>query len=116
MINLYNHQKRIIEFNPKRWLLCHGTGTGKTRTAIELVNKNNVSFLIICPKTLKENWKREIEKWLKIKTDWQVVTKEEFNTKTRREIGKALKDIKKGENLSPTFDNIRDAIRYLKQR
>jgi len=45
-----------------------------------------------------------------------VVTKEEFNTKTRREIGKALKDIKKGKNLSPTFDNIRDAIRYLKQR
>jgi len=45
-----------------------------------------------------------------------IVTKEEFNTKTRREIGKALKDIKKGKNLSPTFDNIRDAIRYLKQR
>jgi len=45
-----------------------------------------------------------------------VVTKEEFNIKTRREIRKALKDIKKGKNLSPAFDNIRDAIRYLKHR
>ena len=82
MINLYSHQKKIIEFNPKKWLICHSTGTGKTRTVIELVNKNNVSFLIICPKTLKENWKREIEKWLitnntKI-NNFSIISKEEF--------------------------------------
>lgn len=45
-----------------------------------------------------------------------VVAKETFNAKTRRDIEKALKDIKKGKNLSPAFGNIKDAIRYLEHR
>ena len=45
-----------------------------------------------------------------------VIPKEVFNAKTRRDIEKALKDIKKGKNLSPAFDNAKDAIRYLERR
>ena len=38
-----------------------------------------------------------------------------FNEKTRKEVERALKDIKAGKNLSPTFTNVEDAIAYLKQ-
>jgi antitoxin component of RelBE/YafQ-DinJ toxin-antitoxin module len=40
---------------------------------------------------------------------------EKFNAKTRKEIEKALKDIKEGKNLSPAFDNAKDAIAYLRK-
>lgn len=39
---------------------------------------------------------------------------EEFNAATRKELRQALKDIKAGRNLSPGFDNVEDAIKYLK--
>jgi len=38
-----------------------------------------------------------------------------FNEKTRKEMEKALRDIRAGKNLSPTFTNAEDAIAYLKQ-
>lgn len=38
-----------------------------------------------------------------------------FNEKTHKLILKALDDIKKGKNLSPTFSNVEDAIRYLEE-
>jgi superfamily II DNA or RNA helicase len=77
--NLYSHQKRLLEKNPDRCLISHGTGCGKTRTTIELAYKNCSSFLVICPKALKENWRREIEKWGAGRgTPWKTMTKEEF--------------------------------------
>jgi len=77
--NLYSHQKRLLEKNPERCLISHGTGCGKTRTTIELAYKNCSSFLVICPKALKENWRREIEKWGAGRgTPWKAMTKEEF--------------------------------------
>ena len=39
---------------------------------------------------------------------------ERLNAKTRRELIKISKDIKEGKNLSPSFDNIEDAIAWLK--
>ncbi len=44
-----------------------------------------------------------------------LIETERFNEVTRREISKALKDIKKGKNLSPAFTNAKDAIAYLKK-
>jgi antitoxin component of RelBE/YafQ-DinJ toxin-antitoxin module len=46
----------------------------------------------------------------------QMVQPEKFNAKTRRILDQALKDIKAGKNLSPTFNNAKDAITYLKNR
>ena len=43
-----------------------------------------------------------------------LVREEKFNAKTRKEIESALRDIKAGRNLSPSFDNAKDAINYLK--
>lgn len=61
---LYDHQQALLDLNPSKYLLAWGTGVGKTGTALMLANKNVDSFLIICPKTLKENWRREIVRWL----------------------------------------------------
>jgi superfamily II DNA or RNA helicase len=78
-MELFSHQKRLIEKNPERHLISHGTGCGKTRTTIELAFKNCSSFLVICPKALKENWRREIEKWgAGRNVKWYVISKEEF--------------------------------------
>jgi antitoxin component of RelBE/YafQ-DinJ toxin-antitoxin module len=43
-----------------------------------------------------------------------LISKEEFNPSTRKEIEKALKDIKAGKNLSPKFSSAKEAIAYLK--
>jgi len=37
-----------------------------------------------------------------------------LNAKTRRILRRELKDIEAGKNLSPAFDNVQDAINYLK--
>lgn len=79
MPELFDHQKKLLELNPDKYLLAWGTGTGKTRTAIELVKKKNISALIICPKSLVENWKQEIVKWGGNNID--VISKENFKKK-----------------------------------
>ncbi len=75
MFKPYTHQKIILELGPKKHLLAWGCGTGKTYTAIKLCG--NKSTLVICPKSIKEQWFNEVEKH----AEWsmgQVFTKEEF--------------------------------------
>lgn len=57
-MKLYDHQKKIIDEDPKKTGLWLGTGSGKTRIALALARG---SVLVICPKTQKEdgNWERE---------------------------------------------------------
>ena len=43
-----------------------------------------------------------------------LVGEEVFNKKTRKILERELKDIKTGKNLSPAFNNAKDAINYLK--
>jgi len=80
MEKLYQHQKDLIERNPKYHLLAWECGTGKTLAAIKMAEKNANRILTVCPKSLKTNWGREIEKWHTPSTaiKWDVVTKEEF--------------------------------------
>ena len=81
MNNLYLHQTTLIELNPSKHLLAWSCGSGKTRTSIELALKNCERVLVVCPKALKENWRREIEKWSERfdgSTVFKVVSKEEF--------------------------------------
>ena len=81
-MELYAHQKRFLEKNPDRALLCHGTGTGKTITAIrwgDLKSIEKEKILVVCPKSLKENWIRNIRTHSKAeRVIWSVLTKEEF--------------------------------------
>lgn len=77
MLELYPHQQAIVDQNPHRHLLAHGTGTGKTITSITLANKNCETCLVVCPKINREMWKRETRKY-KDGCKFTVVSKEEF--------------------------------------
>lgn len=76
-MQLYQHQIDFLSNNPNKSALVWSCGTGKTRTAIEWAIKGDKPTLIICPKALKTNWQREVERWEGIKYTY-VVTKEEF--------------------------------------
>ena len=54
--------------------------------------------------------------YIKGDLDVELVAQPRLNAKTRRELIKISKDIKKGKNLSPVFDDVEEAIAYLKSR
>jgi len=75
---LFRHQDRFLKKNPAKILLCWDTGTGKTLASILWAEQNSKRTIIICPKALKENWRREIEKFSTNTGYFKVVSKEEF--------------------------------------
>jgi len=84
-MKLYKHQEKLIELNPKKWLLSWSCGTGKTLAIIKLCDNNNLKTLIICPKSVKEQWSKELEKWSEKSELYFILTKEEFK-KRHKEI------------------------------
>lgn len=77
MSMLYDHQKKIVLEDKKKFGLFLSTGSGKTRTALMLARG---ATLIICPKTQWEdkNWEREAEKLNLDITTIYVISKEQF--------------------------------------
>jgi len=76
MIPLYEHQKIILK-EDKLWVgIFQGTGSGKTRSALELAEGK---ILIVCLKQqfLDKTWERNAEKFGIIK-DLNVMSKEQF--------------------------------------
>ena len=71
-MELYKHQQELILKDPKRHLLAWECGTGKTLAAITLAKINMTTALVICPKSLKDQWREQIP------GDWALYTKEEF--------------------------------------
>ncbi len=59
-MNNYAHQQKIIDKDPIKRGLFFGTGSGKTRTALQLARG---STLMICPKTIRDEkvWERELD-------------------------------------------------------
>lgn len=58
-----DHQKRSVKFllDRKKCILAHEPGLGKSMCAIlGAISSQKQKVLIICPKSLKTNWKREI--------------------------------------------------------
>ena len=76
-MNLYKHQEEILNKNPKKHLLSWGCGSGKTITSIKLVGYKDT--LVICPKSLKEQWYNEMNKHAEC--SYLILTKEEFKSK-----------------------------------
>lgn len=76
LMQLYKHQKRFLSDNPSKSSLVWSCGTGKSRTACEWSRLHLTPVLIICPKALVSNWKRECEKWNV--QEPSIITKEEF--------------------------------------
>jgi len=61
-MQLYKHQQRIVDTNPDRILLNWACGTGKSIAALILANnKPGMNVLIICPKSVKAKWQREVK-------------------------------------------------------
>lgn len=76
---LYDHQKVIIDEN-KLWTgLFLGTGSAKTRTALEMAEGKT---LVICPKQQREDqtWQKNAKKF-GIKIDLTVISKEDLRKK-----------------------------------
>lgn len=82
MTALYKYQSEGIEMlynivtnNAERAaMLCDPPGAGKTPQAIGLYDALGArSGLIICPASLKENWRREVQKWSKKPRSVQVL-------------------------------------------
>ena len=69
--DLFPHQRAGVKFlsTAKRALLADEPGLGKTAQAIRALKKiqddggEPFPALVICPNTLKKNWKREFAKW-----------------------------------------------------
>lgn len=79
-MQLYLHQQKVLDENKPKWLLAMDMGTGKSLTAIELAKKNNCqTVLLICPKSLKEKWKRDLELHFKKNISYLILSKEEFS-------------------------------------
>jgi superfamily II DNA or RNA helicase len=78
-MRLYRHQREIIENAPKKHLLAWGTGTGKSLACIKLSELYGIhNVLVICPKSIKEQWRSEIRKFAYEHRLFTVKTKEEF--------------------------------------
>jgi superfamily II DNA or RNA helicase len=75
---LYPHQAQLVDTLPYTHLLCWSCGTGKTLASIKLTRQHE-RVLVICPKPIKENWRREIDKWNDVGgSKYYIYTKEEF--------------------------------------
>lgn len=81
-MELYDHQKKFLEWNPNKCLLCWDTGTGKTLASIFWANIKNGDTLFICPKALVANWQRNLDKFCKVKCE--VISKEQFKLNLKK--------------------------------
>lgn len=79
-MELYAHQKELLELNPAKCGIFFGMGAGKTAVAIKLADKNAFRAVVVVPKSLKEQWRGEIAMW-RSKCEFIVYTKEEFKKK-----------------------------------
>lgn len=77
-MELFKHQQDFLTQNPARHLLLFETGTGKTLTSIlwAVQNMADERTLVICPKMLVENWKRNCD--VHGNERFTVISKEQF--------------------------------------
>jgi len=121
---LYNHQKQFLTENPDKTTLVWSCGTGKTRAAIEWTHVDwsyAGEVLIICPKALKQNWRRESLRWAKagLPSLTMILSKEEFRRdwKTLPKFRQVVVDEVHNGFLTPMFKSqMSKALRdYLKK-
>jgi len=62
MLKLFKHQQDLVDLAPKKWLIAHSVGTGKTLTSLKLIEKHQCkSCLVICPKSLVNQWQEQVD-------------------------------------------------------
>lgn len=72
-MELYEHQKKFLNKNPSKALVCWDAGTGKTKAAVEWLRTRQRNALVVVPKRISKKWREELGD---VKAT--VVTKEEF--------------------------------------
>lgn len=60
-MELWEHQRHILDTNPARYGLFWAPGLGKSLGLTELVRKNAFSVLCLSPKSLVPKWEQELE-------------------------------------------------------
>jgi len=82
MLPLYKYQEEgidtlfsiVTQRKERAAMLCDPPGAGKTPQAIGLMNQLCAkTAVIVCPASLRENWRREILKWSKTTLNTQVI-------------------------------------------
>ncbi len=79
-LNLFAHQEQFLQENKRKTMCIWETGTGKTITAIEWAKRARhltPTTLVVCPKSLKKNWERNIAKYGG-NYKFSIMSKEEF--------------------------------------
>jgi len=102
---LYRHQQELVDLAPKKYLLHHECGTGKSLTAIKLCDKLCKTVLVICPKSIKDQWIENIKELSDNPEGYKVLTKEEFK--------KQHKDLETMQGI--IWDEIHYAANYKSQ-
>ncbi len=78
-MELRPYQKKAVRVSKNMWGLWFRMRVGKTPTAITRATARITNALIICPKQLTEQWKREILIWNdKKEFDFEVISRETF--------------------------------------
>lgn len=79
MVKLRDYQQKVVNESKNMWGLWFKMRVGKTPTAIRLATSRVENALVVCPKQLTEQWKREIELWNdKDNFKFEVISKETF--------------------------------------
>lgn len=78
---LYEHQKQVIQADPKWAPIAFGTGCAKTRTVLEMARGKTI---VVCEKQQREDrtWQKNREQF-DIILDLAILSKEEFRTHAR---------------------------------
>lgn len=105
-MQLYKHQQRFVDRNPDKALLVWEAGTGKSLAGIEWLRRRPLKRLVVCPKSIKGKWIRDMEKH---HIETIVMTKEEFKKKTPEGIRAVVFD-EAHHHSSPLFAGKRSKI------
>ena len=115
---LKNHQKDAVKFllSRKKCVLADDMGLGKTNSAtVASIEGNFDSIIIICPASLKENWKKELL-WYVPERDITII--EGFLTKTKGELERYLGygEGKSGKNMSELKEEAKERGKWSENR
>ena len=111
---LYPHQKDAIKFllARKKCILADGMGLGKTTEAsVAAIEGNFDSVLIICPASLKNNWKKELSFYI---PEREISVIDGFNDKTKGELEEFLgyAQGKSGKNKKELLEEAKTAGKW----
>ena len=84
-MGLYKHQQNLVDKNPNKHLLAWECGTGKSFASMALAERKQevlgetFGVLVICPKSLKDKWTKDILEYSRWTNEqFAVMSKEEF--------------------------------------